>query len=224
MIHDKIADSAPNGEKSQLLRRLFRGLGRKSIEVAAPPSTPEIISPKYSDIQLSASDLHRARDGDFESLEELVGSHIPPEYTDEDLVFRAFSHPKGNITSHLVTKYGTDRFVGYDSTRLPVRDIDLIPFKNTGSSAALTADTYAVPKLNWALSFAGLASQEFEDNEVDSFLVIYDKNHLDVVRTPEGGGEQWRGVFKGEPSEALIKIIRFMPPLENADIKHNFDL
>lgn len=135
------------------------------------------------------------------------------DLNESDLVYRGLCHATPNIAPHLLARYGTDRFEGYGPQRLPQTDTGLVPFKNKGETEALTADTYVVPDLEWALDFTNLPYADhtapFLAGTEESFLLMYRADGVRTERMPAGGGEQWRGTFTMPPVRALSAAIRF---------------
>jgi hypothetical protein len=136
---------------------------------------------------------------------------------EQKAVFRGMAHPAGNITPQLVTTYGTDRFVGHDRRNLPQSVEGAIPYRNNGETGDLTADTYAVPSLSWAVGgfseLGGTAGLDnFASGRSEPFVLVYDSDKVSTERTPGGqGGEQWRSTFLTEPKEALLACIQLAP-------------
>jgi hypothetical protein len=135
---------------------------------------------------------------------------------EERALFRGLCHPAGNITAQLICMYGTDRFVDYGPGNLPKSVEGLTPHRNNGEKTSLSADTYAVPHLEWAIAFTSLLDNEgiqnFYSGRFDSFIAVYDNEQLESERTPgNNGGEQWRSSFKNDPTDAFTALIHLKP-------------
>jgi hypothetical protein len=189
--------------------------GRRKKETV--PNPEQIHYENVHNLLLPESVISSLRRDDNRSLLITVKSCLNELGLDEsELVFRGLHHPKGNITEQLLHKYGTDRFMGFNSMRRPIEDINLVPYRNQGETNVLTADTYTVPDLSWSLAYTDLtlgSIENFQRNEADSFLVMYDRSCVQTDRIPEGGGELWRTTFLTEPTQALKGVIHFVPPV-----------
>ena len=170
-------------------------------------------------VQVSKGLLDQLDRGNKAALTELTRNELKKlGLYEHELVFRALAHPAKNITEQLLVKYGTDRFREYSSGNLPKKDKNLIPYRNQGETALLTADTYSVPNLEWALTFTELTLpdgiQKFQNNQLAPFLIMYKNSHVHTDRTPGNkSGEQWRTTFLTDQKQALAAIIHFNPPL-----------
>lgn len=203
----------------QVLTRLA---ARCAIQKAAAEmaGTQEYQHPLLHRLYLGTTVMNELRQNNRTGLVSLTRNYMEQLGLDErGIVFRGLSHPAGVLTDRLVCTYGTDRFVGYGPGNYPTAVEGLQPYRNRGDSAPLTADTYGVPDLHWALAFTGLAdtggADALESGNRQAFLLLYDAAQIHVERTPgNAGGEQWRATFTTDPSQALLALIQYMPESE----------
>ncbi|MET0779240.1 MAG: hypothetical protein ABWY71_00240 [Candidatus Saccharimonadales bacterium] len=223
--------ASPKGGRvrAYLARMAIRNNGTVAKPVDVTEQAPPFEHPLFHKAGVDPTALATIEEGERKAaLTETVRGKLTQLGIDEkEAVFRGLAHPAGNITPQVVCTYGTDRFEGYGRHNLPQSVEGLTPYRNRGQTGDLSADTYAVPSLSWAVGgfseldgAAGL--DNFATGHSEPFILVYDSKKVFTERTPGNqGGEQWRSTFLTEPREALLACIQLAPGTQTAAMSDN---